>query len=193
MYYNCYTGNCTSAEWVATSGGWGVFADLIEFSRTTYTRDLLSLRHDPFMFHQANLRNGDVDEYTVGSVSGNLSLLQIWTELITQEMMRLTTWPFVSLKQDDLATQFENRMAQDACDPSYTFTVSDDLTSITGVTVSATDSSCSVPIPVTFPVAATANCDGCTTSEQVGTDPLTLWTTLSGSAVSFTLSEPIAV
>lgn len=145
------------------------------------------------MFHQANLRNGDTAETSVGSVSGNLSLLQIWTELITQEMMRLTTWPFVSLKQDDLATQWEDRMAQDNCGPSYTWTVSDDLTQITGATVTASDTSCSVPIPVTFPVAATANCDGCTTSEQVGTDSLTLWTTLSGSSVSFTFSEAIAV
>ena len=41
------------------------------------------------MFHQANLRSGDVESITVGSVSGPLSLFQIWVETITQEMVRL--------------------------------------------------------------------------------------------------------
>lgn len=41
------------------------------------------------MFHQANLRAGDVATITVGSQSGPLSLLQIWVETITQEMVRL--------------------------------------------------------------------------------------------------------
>lgn len=145
------------------------------------------------MFHQANLRNGDTPTWTVGGQTGNLSLLQIWVELVSQEMMRLTTWPLVSIKQDDLGTQFTNRMAQDACKPSYTYTLSSDGNSITGVSVTAEDTSCSVPIPVTFPVSATASCSGCTTSEQLGSDSLTLWTKLSGSAVSFTLSEPISI
>lgn len=41
------------------------------------------------MFHQANLRHGDVDPITIGSESGPLSLFQIWVETITQEMTRL--------------------------------------------------------------------------------------------------------
>lgn len=89
MYYNCYDGPCTSAEWVATSGGWGDYTDLLEFSRTTYTRQLLGLRHDSYMFHQANLRTGDTPSITIGDQSGNLSLLQTWVELVSQEMMRL--------------------------------------------------------------------------------------------------------
>jgi hypothetical protein len=42
-----------------------------------------------FMFHQANMRQGDTPSFTVGSTTGNLSLLQIWVEVILQEMMRL--------------------------------------------------------------------------------------------------------
>ena len=61
------------------------------------------------MFHQANLRSGDVDQITVGSVSGNLSLLQIWVETIIQEMGRLTDWPVRSLKHDDIAQVFLDR------------------------------------------------------------------------------------
>ena len=41
------------------------------------------------MFHQANLRLGDVETHTVGPVAGALSLLQIWVETVTQEMARL--------------------------------------------------------------------------------------------------------
>lgn len=41
------------------------------------------------MFHQANLRQGDTDFITVGKVSGNLSLIQIFVETILQELMRL--------------------------------------------------------------------------------------------------------
>jgi len=41
------------------------------------------------MFHQANMRTGDVNSITIGSQSGTLSLLQIWVETITQEMARL--------------------------------------------------------------------------------------------------------
>jgi len=84
------------------------------------------------MFHQANLRHGDVDSITIGSESGPLSLFQIWVETITQEMTRLyatpllspqhnhptclgtnpprTNWPILSLKHDDIATLFLNRM-----------------------------------------------------------------------------------
>lgn len=193
MYYNCYDLPCTSAEWVATSGGWGDEDDLLEYSRTTYTRHLLALRHDGFMFHQANLRHGDTPSKTVAGRTDNFSLLQIWVELIVAEMSRLTTWPLVSIKQDDLATQFRNRMAADKCAPEISWTVSNDVSAITAVTLTALDKSCSVPIPVTFPVTASASCSGCTESEQLGDDPLTLWTQMSGSQVSFSLSTPINI
>ena len=62
------------------------------------------------MFHQANMRQGDVNTITVGSQTGKLSLLQIWVETITQEMTRLTNWPFFSLKHDDIGALFTNRM-----------------------------------------------------------------------------------
>lgn len=60
---------------------------------------------------------------------------------------------------------------------------------ITGATVSAENNNCQEPIPVTFPVAPT-DTKGFKT-EQIGADPLTVWVKLSGSPVSFDLSEPI--
>jgi len=47
IYFNCDLAACTLAEWINTSGGWGDFNSLLEFSRTTYTRHLLAVRHDP--------------------------------------------------------------------------------------------------------------------------------------------------
>jgi hypothetical protein len=55
------------------------------------------------MFHQANLRQLDVPSFTVGPKSGKLSLLMIWVEAIVQEMTRLTSWPMLTLKHDDIA------------------------------------------------------------------------------------------
>ena len=48
--------------------------------------------------------------FTVGDVSGKLSLLQIWVETITQELTRLTDWPVRTLKHDDIAQLFIDRM-----------------------------------------------------------------------------------
>jgi hypothetical protein len=190
IFYNCDKADCTTKEWIETSGGSGDFNSLLDFSRSNFGRQILALHHDPFMFHQANLRAGDVPSFTVGGQTGKLSLLQIFVEVLLQEMMRLTTWPIVTLKHDDIGAQFVNRMTQDACKPNLSYTVTNKR--ITGVTVTANGNTCGVPIPVTFPVTARAS--GATTrNEKLGTDPLTVWTTLSGTAATFTLEDPIAI
>lgn len=58
-------------------------------AKAVNTRHLLALHPDPFMFHQANMRQIDAATYTVGSQSGRMSLIQIWVETIGQEMTRL--------------------------------------------------------------------------------------------------------
>ena len=88
------------------------------------------------------------------------------------------------------ATVVDFRPSQ--CAPKLTYVYSSDNTHITGVTVGATGNSCSKPIPVQFPGPATTSSGG-VVNEQLGTDPLTKWSTLSGSAVTFTLTTPIAV
>jgi hypothetical protein len=88
-----------------------------------------------------------------------------------------------------MSAGFLARYTRDACGYSLSYTTENQ--EITGVTVSATGNTCSEPIPVTFPVAPT-DTQGFTT-EQLGSDPLTVWVDLSGSSVSFTLSTPIAL
>ncbi|KAF1812157.1 hypothetical protein P152DRAFT_397320 [Eremomyces bilateralis CBS 781.70] len=189
IYFNCDLPACTLQEWIDTSGGSGGFQNLINDARATNTRYLLGLRHDPYMFHQANLRQIDVPNTDVNGVSSKLSLIQIWVEVITQELTRLTSWPVITLKHDDIATDFINRMTRDKCNPNLIYNYSADGTKIVSVTVSANANSCATKIPVTFP-GSVINTNG-GISEQIGSDPLTIWTTLSGSTQTFTLTTPI--
>lgn len=142
------------------------------------------------MFHQANMRQTDMPSMTVGTQTGQLSLLQIWVEVVSQKLTRLTDWPIVSPKHDDIATQFTNGMIVEKCAPNLTYLYSSTGTTITGVTVSASDLNCAAPVPLTFPSSATTKSSG-TTREQLGKDPLTIWVQLKGSPVTFTLDKAV--
>lgn len=142
------------------------------------------------MFHQANLRQDDAPSTTVNGETQQLSMFQIWVEVILTELTRLTDWPVITLKHDDMSQTFADRMTRDMCNPKMTYDYSTDGSSITGVTVSTDGNTCGAPIPVTFPGAAST---GGFRTEQIGSDPLTVWAEMSGSPVSFSLSQPINV
>jgi hypothetical protein len=72
-----------------------------------------------------------------------------------------------------------------------TYTLDPTAKTITSVTVSTTGNTCSAPIPLTFP--GTVVDQKGATPEQLGGDPLTLWVTLTGSPVIFTLTTPVAI
>ncbi|KAJ9652490.1 hypothetical protein H2201_009218, partial [Coniosporium apollinis] len=173
IYYNCDTPDCTLQEWIDTSGGSGDFQNLLRDARAVNTRHLLGLHWDPFMFHQANMRQIDMPNTEVNGVAAKLSLLQIWVEVIVQEMVRLVSWPIVSLKHDDIGVVFQQREIRDKCQPNMVYNYSADGKSIISVTVSTNGNTCGTPIPVTFPGAVTATTGA--TQEKVGGDPLTLW------------------
>lgn len=113
IFYNCYSAECTTALWISTSGGSGDFANLLRDVKNTNVRHLLSLKQDPFMFHQANLRQTDMPVFTVGPKTGKMSLVQIWVETVVQELTRLTNWPIVTLKHDDIAKVFVDRKTRE--------------------------------------------------------------------------------
>jgi len=98
----------------------------------------------------------------------------------------------VTLKHDDVAQQFKNRMALDQCVPKLSYEYSTDGKSITGATLTTNGNTCSAPVPVSFPGQASTSSGG-VTYEQLGDDTLTAFATLSGSPVTFTLGTPIAV
>ncbi|KAH6682252.1 hypothetical protein F5X68DRAFT_211366, partial [Plectosphaerella plurivora] len=135
IYYNCDTPECTTKEWIDTSGGKGTFTDLLNLARADNTRYLFALQADPYMFHQANMRQSDMPSITVGSKTGKMSLIMAWTETIAQEMTRLTAWPIISLPQKDIATYFLARQTLDTCRPTLAYGYSADGKTITSVTV----------------------------------------------------------
>jgi len=192
IYFNCDTAACTLAEWIATAAGTGDFSNLLTFTKAISSRALLSLRQDGFMFHQANMRSGDVGSFTIGKQVGTFSILQIWVETVTQEMTRLTSWPLISIKQDDLAQQFTDRMTRDKCAPSLVYNFDDSSKHITSATLT-TSGNCTASIPVTFPAAASADALGTSRKEQLGSDPLTIWADMTGAARTFTLTTPLAL
>jgi hypothetical protein len=189
IYYNCDTPICTLNEWIATSAGSGTFDDLLATEKADTMRHLFGLHHDPYMFHQANLRNADADPITINGVSAKYSIFQAWVEVQVQEFVRLVEWPLVTLKHADMSAQFLARYNRDACGYALSYTTNSGK--ITAVTVTANGNTCSEPIPVTFP-SAPSNTQGFTT-EQLGSDPTTVWVQLSGSPVTFTLSTPITL
>lgn len=86
-----------------------------------------------------------------------------------------------------MSASFLARFNRDKCGYSLSYATSNKQ--ITAITVSATGNTCTDPIPVTFPVAPTST-QGFAT-EQLGSDPLTVWVQLAGSPVTFTLSSAI--
>ncbi|KAI8716531.1 hypothetical protein NCS52_00947200 [Fusarium sp. LHS14.1] len=192
IYYNCDTAECTTQEWIDTSGGSGDFTSLLDNARTENTRYLLGLQADPYMFHQANMRQVDMETITIGDQTGKMSLIMAWVETITQELYRLTDWPIVSLKHDDIAQYFLDRKTLDDCKPQLSYGFSDDGKTIESVTVTADGNSCSVPVPVTVPGGASAS-GGSSSSDTLGSEPTIEWVTLSGSPVTLTLSQPLTV
>jgi hypothetical protein len=83
------------------------------------------------------------------------------------------------------------RMVRDGCQPNLSWQLDTSTETITGVTVTSAGNVCTEPLPITVPGTVT-DTQGFTT-EQLGSDPLTIWVTLSGSPVTFTLSTPVAV
>lgn len=193
IYYNCDTAECTTREWIETSAGSGDFNSLLAQAKIENTRYLLGLQADPYMFHQANMRQIDMPSITIGSQTGRMSLVMAWVETITQELYRLTDWPIVTLTHDQIAKYFLDRQAVDGCNPQMTYGFVNNGTSIDHVTVTASGNSCSVPIPITIPGGSAVASGGSASPDKVGSEPTIQWVTLSGSAVTLKLSELVSV
>ncbi|KAH7176824.1 hypothetical protein EDB81DRAFT_898281 [Dactylonectria macrodidyma] len=191
IYYNCDTAACTTLEWINTSGGSGTFTNLLSQAKNDNTRYLLSLQADPYMFHQANMRQIDVDSITIGSETGKMSLVTAWTETIVQELVRLTNWPIISQTHDEFTKYFLDRMAVDKCSPKLFYGYSSSG-AISSVTVSANSNTCSVPIPVTIPSGSVTASGGSVSPDQVGSEPPIQWVTLKGSSVTLSLSKAVS-
>ncbi|EGX52970.1 hypothetical protein AOL_s00007g306 [Orbilia oligospora ATCC 24927] len=192
IYYNADGVASDVQEWldVSPSQATNSMASLLSIERATTAQYLLSLYHDPFMFHQANLRVWQDPGVSVNGVAGPWSLIQMWTESILDEFVQYVNWPIQGLKHDDIGRDFVDRMNRDLYSGfSVAWTTSSDGTSITGFTVDSSNSSWSGEIPVMIP-GDVVNLSGARTS-QYGTDPSTLW--VSKFPTSFELRTPIKI
>ncbi|KAF8858726.1 hypothetical protein BDZ45DRAFT_704640 [Acephala macrosclerotiorum] len=180
-------------EWKSIATGSGTILDLLALEQATNVRHLLSLRHDAFMFHQANRVNPSsqhTERSPDSAKSGKWSLFQMRVEVVLAELMRVVTRPVISLKHDDIAAAFAQRMARGNC--NYTMTMSLDSTTqtITGFTSnSANANTCGTSILVTVPGPLKSTRQMVT--EQLGGDPLTVWVDLNGAGQGFDLKTAV--
>ncbi|KAG4104976.1 hypothetical protein H8356DRAFT_1635662 [Neocallimastix lanati (nom. inval.)] len=145
-----------------------------------HVKNFLKLRHDPYMFHEGNLRNVGVPEVTIEGVTGNFGLLQQWVERIVAEIKKYMDWPLISKKMDDLADTYIQRLDQSKCKPQYTMVIDDKTFNINEIKVAATTGACRVPL---FVVGGTEFQNGSVSEiEQYGNDPATAWIDLNGNA-----------
>lgn len=97
IYYNCDTVYCSVQEWIDTSPKTdATWEELLNVEKQETMRELFGLRHDGYMFHQANLRNTGIDPVTFNGQVENISIFQAWVETQVQEFVRLVDWPLVT-------------------------------------------------------------------------------------------------
>ncbi|ORX75259.1 hypothetical protein BCR32DRAFT_329887 [Anaeromyces robustus] len=138
-----------------------------------HVKNLLKLRHDPYMFHEGNLRNVDMPEVEIEGVTGKFGVMQQWVERILAEYNKYLDWPLISIKMDDLAQTYLRRLDQKNCKPQYTMVIDDTSFKISEIKVSSTSGECKVPI---FAIRNTEFNEGNgITIEKEGNDPPTAW------------------
>jgi hypothetical protein len=154
-----------------------------------HIKNFLKLRHDPYMFHEGNLRNVDVPEVNIEGVSGKFGLLQQWVERIVAEIKKYMNWPLVSKKMDDLADTYIQRLNQKKCQPQYTLVIDDSSLNINEIKVASTTGECKVPL---FAIR-NVEFDESTVKEveQRGVDPATAWIDINNTPKSIKFTKDV--
>jgi len=162
------------------------FVDFNEFLETESARTLLlmtKLRHEAHLFHQENIRH-----YEKEGNNGE-SLLEVWTRSTVELYNRFVNWPLISLKLDDQAEAYVNRVKLDSCGHETKLIVENNK--IVSIEVSASKGDCTVPITVPANVNE-SSLPANAYLEQVGRDPLTVWIPLKkGEKKSFQLQPAV--
>jgi hypothetical protein len=81
--------DCDVQQWATLPQNTGGIAALLDLERATNVNNIITLHHDPFMFHQANMRKSGASLTTVNGVPGNFSLLQMWVETVVTEYTKM--------------------------------------------------------------------------------------------------------
>jgi hypothetical protein len=146
---------------------------------------LLQLRHNPFQFHQSNLRSADLPS--------KKSLIELWTEKLIDTYNKYVKWPIISLKVDDIHNTFLEREKYEKCNLEQKLIHNN--THIIAITLKAYKS-CKVPI--SLPYGISINEDDLYTYknilsiEQVSEiDPITIWVDMKNNSVELNFSPAI--
>ncbi|ORX61092.1 hypothetical protein BCR36DRAFT_579152 [Piromyces finnis] len=145
------------------------------------TKLFLQLRHDPYMFHEGNLRNADFQDVTINGATGHYGLLQQWVERIVEEITKYVDWPIISLKMDDLAQTYIKRMDRIKCNPEYRIIVNEDTRVVQSIEIQASGA-CEVPLFLSK--GGEIDKSSVDSIEQFGNDPKTAWIKLNGAPKS---------
>jgi hypothetical protein len=187
MYWDCSTVDQILTLYKKKSGGkettWEAH---LQKEADSHVKNFLELRHDPYMFHEGNLRNADVGEFDVQGVKGQFGLLQQWVERIVIEIKKYLDWPLITKKMDDLVETYKTRISQKQCMPKYTMVVDDSSMTISEIKVASTNGECNVPL---FAIRDTKFDESTVDSiEQIGDEPATAWikATTEPKSVKFT-------
>ncbi|KXS21872.1 hypothetical protein M427DRAFT_280755 [Gonapodya prolifera JEL478] len=150
----------------------------------------MSIRHDPTMFHQANLRSIDMPTVTVGGKTGQLSVLEQWMEKVLSVYLALVDWPVVSYHGDTLYDLYAERMTRSTCGASVSYDLvnNGDGTSSINTLYVTSSSNCAVRLTVPASVIVASG----QTIEKIGNDFATIVVqSIAGTTQVVTLSEPI--
>jgi hypothetical protein len=142
--------------------------------------NLLSFRHDPFMFHQANMKQ---IEY-----QGKLtSLMGLWVDAVVDAVMQYSVLPFWSMKHEDLAKELHLREDRDRCGFTARLHVSA-AGQISGFYGASTQE---CQFGVTVPPTITPIADSRVTQEFM-IDHTTMWINMAAdSPITFAFNTPI--
>ncbi|OUM59547.1 hypothetical protein PIROE2DRAFT_67677 [Piromyces sp. E2] len=180
VYWDCSTIEQNTLVFESRYGHTIEWNDHLNAEAILHVKNFLKLRHDPYMFHEGNLRNSDFPEVTIGSGKGKLGMLQQWVERMNVEVQKYFEWPMISIKMDDLAQTYLTRLDKENCKPKYTMVVDNTSFKISEIKIQSTTGECKVPL---FAIR-NSEFDQKTVDEieQIGNEPQTAWITINDKA-----------
>lgn len=148
---------------------------LMAYEGDLTARYLLQFRHDPYMFHQANVvahtPAAPATSYPYGLP--RMSLMSLWTEAVLKEMRKWNAFPIVTWSQKEMRERLLKRMARDTCNIDGHWVVQDGT--IIEVLVAASNT-CEAAVTGIDPAGASSY-----QSEVYGTEP-TVYVPISAAA-----------
>ena len=129
IYYDNVHKDLNAAHFAAIHNLSWSFEEILAYEARVTSRNLLQLRHDPYMFHQANLVRFDT--------ATNETLLGVWLDAVVTEVLQYWRLPILGLPMKDVTSMFLARARQDECTAN-----SDIVLKLTNGVPTAVDATC---------------------------------------------------